>query len=343
MNLDQEQIKLLSDLDKFISEDNSKKWYNQIYKFLSYESCNYKKGYYIQGSVGRGKTLVMKMAFDQTGLNKKLFLHFQEFMQILHKKLHSLRQENVPEQLLHEKLIEYLDISLLCIDEFEIKDIADAMIIKKIVPKLVENGTKIIVTTNIEVENIYLHGVQRESFLPFIIWLKKNFHFVSLISNLDYRFNKIHSDDLRICDQKNRKKNLEILAKELTNNNYKKTILKLYGRELVFEHTYKDILFSNFDELFKENLSSADYITICNHFKIIFIKFIPKISSEELDIITRFINFIDKAYLNRILLFCDLEGKIEDIYQIGSKKSEFNRTISRIFEMNSNAYYENHK
>jgi len=297
-------------------------------------------GVYMHGSVGRGKTMLMKMFYEEVPVNKEI-IHFQKFMQELHIKLHLL-QANSAHRVVQELAADIASkAQVVCMDEFEIKDITDAMIIMRLFRHLARRGVFIFLTTNIMPDDLYKDGLQRESFLPFIEMIKRKFQILYLDTDKDYRYDSLVNIKNRIFYPASDKTHEEIKgikqelcdAAELSMAN-----LEVFGREINFRQAHQNILFTDFDELFSRDLGYADYVSICEHFKIIVLESVRIIAEDEVNIITRFINFIDNAYFYKVLLFMEIECDPMQIYIKGKRIGEFARTISRLKEMNSPDY-----
>ena len=312
--------------------------------FAKIKNLFYKKKFpdrvYMHGSVGSGKTMLMKMFYEEV-LAPKEFIHFQKFMQGLHIKHHLLQADST------HRIVQELALSIaskaqvICIDEFEIKDITDAMIIMRLFRHLAKHGVFIFLTTNTMPDNLYKDGLQRESFLPFIEMIKQKFQILHLDTDKDYRYDSLVNIKNRILYPASDKTHKEIkrIRQELCDAaELCETNVEVFGRKVSFRQAHQNILFTNFDELINRNLSYADYVSICERFKIIVLESVRIITEDEVNIITRFINFIDNAYFYKVLLFMEIACDPAKIYTQGKRMGEFNRTISRLKEMNSPDY-----
>lgn len=296
------------------------------------------KGVYLYGNVGRGKTMLMEMFFEMILVEKEI-IHFQNFMQELHQKIHKFQSNNAADKVVQNLADEIARrVKILCIDEFEIKDITDAMLVMRLFSFLSQSGVFIFLTTNIMPDNLYKDGLQRESFLPFIKNIKNNFMVLDLDSEKDYRLEKVAGTKNKILFPINAENKIilnDIKDSLCSSQGLYPGNFEVFGRRVVFSKTHQNILFTNFEELFMQDFGYSDYVNLCQRFKIIVLEGVRQISEDETDIITRVINFVDNAYFYKILLFSLLETKPSLIYTSGKRLTEFQRTVSRLNEMNS--------
>lgn len=335
--LDEKQSALLDELKKIATELNKKK---SLLDILN--KNNLKSGIYLYGSVGTGKTMLMNSFFELL-TTSKIIIHYQNFMQQVHQAMHQLQGENESKNNIIPKIAKNYakKVKVLCIDEFEIKDITDAMIIGNLLAELIKQGVFIFVTSNTKPDNLYKDGLQRESFLPFIDKINGEFYIMQLDNNHDYRFDKaleIANDRIIYPLTLENQSKLTQIIKDITEDRLTPQTLEVLGREISFKQGYKKVLITDFEELFTRNLSYIDYVNICQKFNIIVVKNIQIVRPDNTDIAVRFINFIDNAYFYKILLFMTLEDQPEKIYQGAARREEFKRTVSRLREMNSDVY-----
>jgi len=313
-------------------------------KILSlFSRSNDINGAYIFGGVGRGKSMVMDLFFEAVPARiKKRRIHFHEFMIETHDWLHAHRGDDMS-----DLLMRYADdvrgqIELLCFDEFHVSDITDAMILGRLFEAFFKKNIMIVVTSNVKPDHLYEGGLQRELFLPFIKNLKNNFEVVELNGERDYRALSNPDQDVYYFhprDDDTRAK-IDQLFSELTKGQrpavkkvtVKKRDLKILSVDGVARFTY--------EELFEKPLGAEDYIKIANEFDTVFIDNIPVLTAETRNETKRFIIFIDCIYEARARLILSAEADIHDLYQGPDHAFEFDRTISRLMEMQSFDYHE---
>ncbi len=338
--LDRSQAEILQVLEQLLGILNEKSIFlrlkNRLFnKFVCY------RGIYLHGSFGGGKTLLMKNFFKSFNGNKKLF-HYQELMKYVHEQLASFKQHSKQDKIYHltKSLTENYSVKLICIDEFEILDITDAMIIMSLFKFLIQKNIFIFITNNIQVEELYLNGIQRESFLSFIDILKEKFLILELKNLFDYRklmAKKSLKNTIIYPINKYTNKIFDTIISNMQIPFFQKFDIKLFNRKLNFKCTYKNFLFTNFSELFERDIGYADYVSLTKNFNVIFVKNIRVVKEYEKNVIIRLINFIDNAYFNNVILFAIFETEPINIYSEGLFLKEFQRAVSRLHEMNARA------
>ena len=336
--LDVKQAALLEELKQLAIGLNKPK---SLFKFFNQN--NLKSGIYLYGPVGSGKTMLMNSFFEAIKIPKTI-LHYQNFMQEIHKSMHKLQTEN-PKDIIPKIAKGYAKKTrVLGIDEFEIKDITDAMIIGRLFNELIKQDIFIFVTSNTSPNNLYKDGLQRESFLPFIKIINNTFYVKYLDNHHDYRFDKVLGvKGARIIyplTLENQNKLKKIIT-DISDNNLVTQNIQVLGREISFQKVHKRILVTDYNELFARDLSYIDYVNICHNFNVIIVGHVHTIDANDTNTAVRFINFIDNAYCYKILLFMSLEDNPNKIYQGSARAAEFKRTISRLNEMNSESYLSN--
>lgn len=334
IKLDEKQKALVAKLQSVEQTINS----NFIQKLLK----KHRAGIYIHGSVGSGKSMIAKAFYESLDC-KKLFIHYQDFMKNIHEALHSYKnKENIIEQLANL----YTDkANILCIDEFEIKDITDAMMIGRLFYELKKRNVFILTTSNTAPQDLYKDGLQRDLFVPFIDMILSEFDVFYLNDKIDYRMIKISSTKRILYPlDKNTKTQMDNIINYLVDLEHcYPTTLTVFGRKIEFQKTYQTKLVTNFTELCKARLSYNDYIEICRYFSTIIMEDVPIMNEDNTDEAIRFINFIDNIYTYNNLLFISINASPEKLYQGKSRTLEFKRTASRLHEIESDNYFNKAK
>ncbi len=338
IDLDFKQISILKDLTKILSFFTKKNIFSILKDFFHFKRGKIlPKGVYLYGSVGGGKTTLMKIFFQKVNA-KKRFFHYQEFMQIIHQELFLFQYSKEIIKNFIKKTFLIQNIKLICIDEFEIKDISDAMIFREIFDHLIQCNIFIFVTNNIAPLDLYKDGLQRESFIPVINTIKKYFTILKL-DNVDYRYNNVDNIvskgkfffPINKLNVKKFQKMLSIYKSHSPVQNQK--TITINDRKFVFQLVGQNFIFANFYELFIKNLSYLDYIYLSHNYQVFFLENIRIIQNTENDVILRFISFIDHLYLNKNILYAISEVAPELIYSGSFYKKEFLRTKSRLAEI----------
>ncbi len=311
------------------------------------------KNLYIYGKVGRGKSMLMKHFFTNLTTKKKLYLHFNSFMQKMHQELFNLRKllaKNTSAQqnlvaLATKRLIK--NAAVICFDEMQVEDVADAMILKGVFSYFIQSKTKVVITSNLYPLKLYKNGLQRDLFLQFINQiLLPNFLVLNLDGKIDYRSQGLIDKRSRQnyfypINHQNSQTIKQIIQQETNEKPLLPRFIKVLGRKLLIKQTYQKIAIFEFDQLCRENLGVADYQAICQEFSLIFILNLPVLKMEERNEAKRLMWLIDEIYENKIELIILAACKPQAIYLEGIGAKAFRRTASRLMEIsNSSLNYE---
>ena len=300
-------------------------------------------GLYLCGPVGRGKSMLMDLFFRSVPNTRKRRVHFHAFMLEVHDRIERERRAQTDRPIAKVARDLAAEAALLCFDEFQVEDIADAMILERLFRALFDAGVVVVATSNRAPDELYEHGLQRERFLPFIALLKQKLYVLELDSGRDYRLARLHGKPVyhRPLDEVARRA-LEHAFAELTDGAPGgSTILTVKGRRLVVPRMARGAAWFAFDDLCANPLGAADYLAIAERFAAVIIEAIPRLASDQRDQARRFNVLIDTLYEAHTLLIASAEVPPEEIYVAGDGTFEFRRTVSRLIEMQSEDYIAN--
>ncbi len=316
--------------------------------FKSFKKITLPKGLYIHGDVGRGKSMLMDVFFDSLDIKKKRRVHFNAFMNEMHSRIFEWRKnkkisggnkrEDDPIPVIAKLVAE--ECSILCFNEFQVEDIADAMIIGRLFENLFELNVLVIATSNIHPDNLYKDGLNRSLFLPFIDVLKNYMNTHYLTADKDYRLDRVRERPVYYNPiiPKNRK-DFEKSWTEVKGSSEECPIsIQLKGRQIDVLRSVGRCVRFNFSELCQKPLGIIDYLAIADKFDIIFISDIPLLDEKKRNETKRFINLIDTLYEARSLIFILAEKSPSELLQEGKDLKIFRRSISRLEEMQSAEY-----
>ena len=333
LDVNSHQIKLIKTLEEYYKLN----YKSFISKILSKK--NYRKGFYIYGDVGVGKTMILDFFFDLVE-GKKLKLHFNEFMLSFHDFVHQSNDKNDENKL--SKFVKKLKskAKLIYFDEFQVTNIVDAMILGKLFEEIFKEDLKIIVTSNIKIENLYKDGLQRDQFKPFIkIMQKQSFEYELNIDD-DYRKSKGNKTQ-RYYSPLNQENNFKInkLFRVMTKDKIlKEKTLNIKGRKFILKNFYDGIVRLTFKEVCDKNLGSEDYIKIVKNCFFIVMENVPAFNDLNSNQQQRFITFLDIVYDQNIPMAISAEQNIDKLTSSRLLEKPFKRTISRLYELTSKKY-----
>ncbi|MDQ1237792.1 MAG: putative nucleoside triphosphate hydrolase [Wigglesworthia glossinidia] len=297
---------------------------------------------YIWGDVGRGKTWLMDLFYQSLPTNRKMRIHFHEFMLKVHNNMHLLEGKADPLKIIAKKFKN--NIEIICFDEFFIADIADAMLLGKLVKYFLKLKITLIITSNTAPRDLYKNGLQRAQFLSTIALIHKNYTILNLDSGLDYRLLDTNNSKFWLypINKKNKDKMEKFLFKFSTMQSdlvKKNVIFKINNRDIKALWVLDKISAFNFSELCVSTCNQNDYISISKQFSIIFLYDVFQINKNQEDIGKRFLFLIDALYTMRVKLIVMASVCISKIYQGELLKFEYKRCISRLNEMQSEKYF----
>ncbi len=318
--------------------------WRSVFSFRSKTKESWPKGLYIFGSVGRGKSMLMDLFFDGVNVKRKRRIHFHKFMQEAHEAIHCWRDKNKngkggepigpTAKLLAEKN------ALLCFDEFEVRDIADAMIVARLFTAMMELGVVVVATSNRHPNDLYKDGLQRDRFTPFIDLIKDRMEVLQLTDGLDYRLDKLKEMEAYIypCNP-NTYRTLDKIFSELTDGHSSSSeSFEFKGREIFIPKACDGVAMFSFDDLCRKPLAAADFLAIADRYRSIIISDVPVLEDSQRDIARRFMVLVDALYDAKRHVVFSAAAQPTELYSGHDWSFEFDRTVSRLMEMQSIEY-----
>jgi len=297
---------------------------------------------YIWGGVGRGKSMLMDMFYDAIHHPKKRRVHFHAFMQEVHHSIRTLKGVGSDDDSLTLTAANIAaETDILCFDEFQVHDIADAMILSRLFTALFDAGMIILFTSNRPPSDLYIGGLQRERFMPFIHLLDERTDVVEIMSDTDYRKTRMRALATRyftpLGDEATRFINNTFNELSSDGKPHPQTVL-VQGRKIHLDHTCREIVMVSFDEMCAQPLGSADYLELATVFHTFLMHDIPILTPEKRNEAKRFVTFIDVLYEHKARFICSAAATADKLYETGHGSFEFDRTVSRLLEMSSEGY-----
>ena len=296
-------------------------------------------GLYLVGEVGRGKSMLMDLFFDTADVARKQRIHFHRFIQGVHARIHALRKAHpdisdpippVADQIAAEA-------SLLCFDEFQVNDIADAMILGRLFQALFDRGVVVVTTSNTPPDDLFKGQPGRDAFLPFIGLIKQRLELLVMDGGRDYRRERLRG--LRTwqvpVDAMSRQALDKAFVRLTGGSAIRPVTLTVMGRELLVPQASDGVARFGFDHLCNTALGAGDYLAIATHFHTLVLDGIPRLSPENYDQARRFIVLVDTLYDQRVKLIASADATPDKLYRRGENAKMFERTASRLDEMQS--------
>ncbi len=295
-------------------------------------------GLYFWGGVGRGKTYLVDAFFECLPMRRKMRIHFHRFMQRIHTELGSLEGEKNPLEIVADRLAE--EARIICFDEFFVTDIGDAMILGGLMEGLFARGVTLVATSNIEPGKLYENGLQRQRFLPAIALVEKYTRVVNIDAGIDYRLRTLQQAELYHFPldegaDRSIRESFTRLAPE-PGKHWER--LEINNRYLTCRCLADDVAWFDFAELCDGPRSQNDYIELARIFHAVLISGVPGFGADKDDQARRFINLVDEFYDRNVKLVLAAARPLLELYSGGQLEFEFQRTISRLQEMQSYEY-----
>jgi cell division protein ZapE len=295
------------------------------------------KGLYFWGGVGRGKTFLMDIFFETLPIKQKKRVHFHKFMKQIHDELTLAKNGIDP---LREIAANVTDnCKVLCLDEFVVTDIGDAMLIGRLLTILFERGTTLVTTSNTPPDQLYKDGLQRANFVPAIDLIIQNCKICNLDGGKDYRMLGLSDTDMYHFphDEAAVASIQKYIQLHLVSGEKHQTI-DINSRPVRFEYCGEDTIWFTFEELCKSARSRLDFLEIAQLFGTVILTGIEQMGNKSNDAARRFISLIDVLYDHRVKLICTAQVSHNELYTDGFLAFEFQRTVSRLQEMQSQSY-----
>jgi cell division protein ZapE len=306
------------------------------------EATAVKQGLYIFGAVGRGKSMLMDLFFAASTVEKKRRVHFHAFMQEVHAAIFAWQQQIDGDR---EAQIPHLarDIAnrswLLCFDELQVSDIADAMILGRLFQALFDLGVVVVTTSNRPPDDLYKDGLQRERFLPFIALLKERLDLLELEASKDYRIGRKMGMQVYFTPLGGAEARLRESFLRLTGGREPEVeSMNVLGRQWSVPRAADGVAWFDFGELCGGNFGPADYLALSSTYHSLILAGIPRLTPERRDSAKRFVTLVDALYEHKVTFICSAETGPDEIYSAGDGSFEFHRTASRLMEMQSQDY-----
>ena len=319
--------------------------FSRLLRFRATEGAeNHPNGLYLVGDVGRGKSMLMDLFFAHAQVVRKRRLHFHEFMAETHATLAAMRAENAE---LADPIPPLADrvataAALLCFDEFQVNDIADAMILGRLFQALFERGVVVVATSNTPPDDLFRGRPGRDAFLPFIDILKQHLDVLVLEGERDWRREKLRQlATWHVPADARAEAALHAAFRELSNGEPARPCrLRVLGRELAVPMAAGGVARFDFADLCGTVLGPADYLALATHFQALVLHGIPLLGPENADEARRLIVLIDALYEHRVKLVASAAAPPDALYPEGEGAQSFQRTASRLAEMRSAEYLE---
>ncbi len=295
------------------------------------------KGLYLWGDVGRGKTFLMDLFYAALPFEQKKRYHFYRFMQFVHQSLHQIQGTANP---LKQVAKTFNKTRVLCFDEFAVTDIADAMILAELFSHLFLQGVTLVATSNIKPDNLYYNGLQRDKFLPTISLIQQHTNVIHVEGLRDFRMQYLTQAEIYHYPlDKEAEKNLHQYFRQLAQGEGElHKVITVNYRALVTQRRADSVIWFSFESLCDSPVGVQDYIEIARCYKTVLISGVKMMGEDKEDCAKRFVMMVDEFYDRHVALIISAEAPLSQLYQGTRHIFEFQRTFSRLTEMQSADY-----
>ncbi|PIT43130.1 cell division protein ZapE [Snodgrassella alvi] len=335
---DTAQLRAIKQLDRLWTELMMFKRKRNRFLGRSLRSPRAPKGLYMYGGVGRGKSFLMDVFFGCLPYRRKRRVHFHAFMAEVQQRLKDHRSQANPLNAVAQDIAR--EVRVLCFDEFHVSDIADAMILGRLLEGLFEQGVVMIATSNYAPAELYPQGQNRSSFLPTIALIERELTILNVDGGEDYRMRTLKPADIFYipADAATEMKLEQLFHKINGQQELVAGEIEILGRKLVYKAISETTIWFDFNALCCGPRSQNDYLELAKRFRVLILSDIPKMGAGQMAEARRLTWLIDVLYDYRIKLCASSEVGINDIYTDGDFANEFTRTASRLTEMSSEEY-----
>lgn len=300
------------------------------------------KGVYLWGGVGRGKSFLMDAFYSSLPVERKARLHFHEFMRGVHDQLKQLRSQSDPLEVVAKTIAQRYEI--ICFDEFHVSDIADAMILHKLLHELFEQGVSFVMTSNYEPSLLYTDGLHRDRILPAIELIKRRMDILNVDTGVDYRRRSLEQMRLYltpITEQTHTE--LTEAFQNLTGDAPVASQIEIESRQLPVLACHNNVVWFDFKTLCEGPRSQNDYLDLVSRFDTVLLSNVPKMAARDASAARRFTWLIDVLYDHKVKLIMSAAVPTSELYVAGPMSGEFHRTESRLMEMQSKEYVDSER
>ena len=296
------------------------------------------RGLYMWGGVGRGKTYLVDTFLDALPIERKKRLHFHRFMYKVHGELKTLSQQQSPLKIVAQRFSEQARI--ICLDEFFVSDITDAMLLAGLLEALFDNGVTLVTTSNIAPDDLYKNGLQRSRFLPAIELIKANMDVFHISDGVDYRLRYLEKAEIyhSPLDEQAEHILMDTFTHIVPEPGHAGVKLEIEGRRIPTRLHADGVVWFDFEAICDGPRSQTDYIEVARCFHTVLISNVPVMDTTMEDQARRFLNLVDEFYDRNVKLIVSAAAPVNDLYQGKKLQFEYKRTLSRLQEMQSHEY-----